>query len=255
VISLVETIKVKNYKIPLWKYHWERINDSFKKLNIKIPLIEEDLLKEISENVLFENSRLRIIIPADDGVGVNEIKFDCTAFKDEDLGKTAGINVDFYLKERYKYQYNLLNLKLSTYPVIDDARMFTHDLNLQEAIITNECDEIVEGTISNIFIFKEGEFFTPPLSSGCVDGVMRRFILDHRVDLELKIVEKEISANELLQAEEIYFTNALRGIRCVKNLGNKEFKMNEYAVLLSKIRALLNVEQYLSLKTYGKHFS
>jgi para-aminobenzoate synthetase/4-amino-4-deoxychorismate lyase len=78
-----------------------------------------------------------------------------------------------------------------------------------EVIFLNERDEVTEGAISNIFIRTQGELRTPPLRSGVLPGIFRRFLLE--TDRSAK--EEILTMQDLESAEAIYLCNSLRGMR------------------------------------------
>jgi para-aminobenzoate synthetase/4-amino-4-deoxychorismate lyase len=83
---------------------------------------------------------------------------------------------------------------------------------LDEIIFLNERDEVTEGTISNIFIQRGDKLLTPPLSSGVLPGIYRRYLLETNPAAK----EMVLSTQDLESADAIYLCNSLRGIREVK---------------------------------------
>jgi para-aminobenzoate synthetase/4-amino-4-deoxychorismate lyase len=81
-----------------------------------------------------------------------------------------------------------------------------------EVIFLNEREEVTEGAISNIFIRKEGELLTPPLSSGVLPGIFRR----HLLETDRSAKEMILTMQDLESAEAIYLCNSLRGMREIK---------------------------------------
>ena len=77
---------------------------------------------------------------------------------------------------------------------------------IDELIYINERNEVCEGTITNIFVKTAGQWLTPPLSSGCLPGVLRRKKIE---DASCKV--KIITFSDLQRAEKITVGNALRG--------------------------------------------
>lgn len=78
-----------------------------------------------------------------------------------------------------------------------------------DAIFHNEKGEITEGAISNVFVRKGDIYSTPPLKCGVLAGTYRRFLLETRpVSVEERVLRKE----DLIQADEVFLTNALRGL-------------------------------------------
>jgi len=101
--------------------------------------------------------------------------------------------------------------------------LYAQKNNLDDCLILNNSNRICDSTISNIFCVKNEIIYTPPLSDGCVSGVMRRYLINQLSDTGFKIEEKEMDIEWLRQADEIFLTNAISGIRWVKNLREKSF--------------------------------
>ncbi|MEI7903926.1 MAG: aminodeoxychorismate synthase component I [Candidatus Firestonebacteria bacterium] len=84
-------------------------------------------------------------------------------------------------------------------------------LGYTDAVFLNEKGELTEGAISNIFIKKKGGYFTPPLSSGLLCGIMRARLL-----MKLRAVEKPLYLDDLNTADKVFVCNSVRGIIEVK---------------------------------------
>jgi para-aminobenzoate synthetase / 4-amino-4-deoxychorismate lyase len=81
-----------------------------------------------------------------------------------------------------------------------------------DVLFLNQRGEVTEGAISNVFIEKDGRWFTPPIACGLLAGVFRRHLLETRPEIE----ECVLSLDNLRCAGAIYLTNAVRGLRRVK---------------------------------------
>ncbi|MFH1578442.1 MAG: aminotransferase class IV, partial [Candidatus Omnitrophota bacterium] len=91
-----------------------------------------------------------------------------------------------------------------------------------DVIFENEKNEITEGAISNIFISKAKMYYTPPVSCGLLAGVYRAYFMKKHAGF---ISEKVLRRKDLLQADAIYLTNAVRGVTHVK-ISRSHSKMN-----------------------------
>ena len=80
-----------------------------------------------------------------------------------------------------------------------------------DCIFLNEKNEITEGAITNIFIEKGGRFFTPPLSSGLLPGIMRAALIS-----SLKAKDRVLHLKDLRSADRVYICNSVRGLIEVK---------------------------------------
>lgn len=78
-----------------------------------------------------------------------------------------------------------------------------------DVLFLNQRGEVTEGAISNVFIEKDGRWFTPPITCGLLAGVYRRHLLATRPEIE----ERVIHLNDLRQADGVYIANAVRGLR------------------------------------------
>src|SRR5207249_2147893 len=90
-------------------------------------------------------------------------------------------------------------------------------------LLLNVHDRICDATIANVFWIKNGTIYTPPLSEGCVAGVTRRYILEKIQSARHKIQEKVCEIIDLENADEIFLTNAIQGIRWVKQFRDKTY--------------------------------
>jgi branched-chain amino acid aminotransferase len=83
--------------------------------------------------------------------------------------------------------------------------------------------------------------FTPPVSEGCLNGVMRKQILELAKKIEnLEVVEQIISPFDLQKADELFITNVIKGIQPISKYRKKEFGVNVAGVLLQKLNDSLN---------------
>ena len=97
-------------------------------------------------------------------------------------------------------------LHKSSNRVLYDAERENLPDGIDEFIYLNERNEVCEGTITNIFVKIAGQWLTPPLSSGCLPGVLRRKKIE---DASCKV--KIVTFSDLQDAEKITVGNALRG--------------------------------------------
>jgi len=103
------------------------------------------------------------------------------------------------------------------------AALHAKNIKVNDCILLNSFNRVCDTSIANIFIIKNGDLYTPPLSEGCVAGVIRQFILE-KLNLDFTIIEKPISVEELENADEVFVTNSIKGIRWVN-----QFKDSKYS--------------------------
>ncbi len=117
----------------------------------------------------------------------------------------------------------LSNLKHNNYLPYVLAALQARKEKWNDAILLNTFGRICDTTIANIFLIREGIISTPVLSEGCVAGVMRKKIIQELIRFQFKVEEKEITVDDLLNAEEVFFTNSIYNMRWVQRIENKEF--------------------------------
>ncbi len=77
---------------------------------------------------------------------------------------------------------------------------------VDEAILLNESGAVSEGTVSNLFLVRDGVLITPPISAGILEGITRRTVLTLAVELGLKVEERTVLRSELYAADEVMLT-------------------------------------------------
>lgn len=226
---LFETIKVINKKILLLDYHFDRLKKSMEFLEFDFP---ENFSEEFLANIIYNNLpdnlnyRVRINIFRDSG-GLyiphnNNVKF---YFNYEELKNIS------YLEDLDNYTIGIYDkLKVHKSP-ISNLKTNNRIINvmaglelkkryyLNNILLLNDENNIVESFNSNIFFIKKDKIYTPKLTDGCINGIIRKYIIDN-----FKIEEISINEDILLNSEEIFLTNAVKGIILVKNFFKKKFR-------------------------------
>ncbi len=109
----------------------------------------------------------------------------------------------------------LVGLKCASYAenliALDHARRHGFD----EVIFLNTAGNVCEAATANLFLVKYGRLQTPPLASGCLPGIGRELVLELAAQLGIPASSEPLTKGELEQADEIFLTSSLRGIRKV----------------------------------------
>jgi len=107
------------------------------------------------------------------------------------------------INSQNKFQY----FKTTNRKLYDKEYEFYSSKEFYEVLYLNEKSHLAEGSITNIFIRKGLNYFTPTLSSGILPGIYRSFMMKKNPEIK----EKNISLHDLLNADEIILTNSVRG--------------------------------------------
>jgi branched-chain amino acid aminotransferase len=251
--GVFETMRSIDGKIPLLPYHFDRILRGMRALHIHVPsyfnrhYLSYEIAKTI-ENQPF--SRVRLLVFREAGGAytptsynpdflVEAAQLPDKNFQWHDMGLTVGIYEDMALQQTPYSAFKTNN----ALPYIL-ASIAARENSWDEALMRSNTEGgIAEATTSNIFTLKAGKWLTPPLSSGCVGGVFRKFLLEHQNDLKINVLEHPLSKNDLNTADEIFLTNAVQGIRWVEKFGDMEFGCAETQQVFDRFKAFLRSNQ------------
>ncbi len=106
---------------------------------------------------------------------------------------------------------------------------------LDDVLILNSAGMPVESTNSNIFILKGDRILTPSLSSGCLPGIMRQVMMDVLQAQDQLVEEVDLPLEEVLQADELFLTNSILGIRWVSSFQKKRYFRKKSPVLTEQL--------------------
>lgn len=229
--GLFETIRVKDGKPLFLNTHFERLTNGLQVLKIEMgKKWTEEKFNYIIETIIGLNK-------IDKG---GRIRF--SVFRNDGGYYTPTDNSGSYLVEASpmkpnEYEFNNNGLNLGLYnsirkPINDFSRfkcinsqlyvmasLYARENQFDDCIIINEAGNICETTNSNIFLLIKNTLYTPPLSEGCVNGVFRNYFIS-----KYNVVKKPLTINHINQAEAIFLTNTIQGIRWVLSCNNKLFQ-------------------------------
>ena len=121
------------------------------------------------------------------------------------------------------------------------AGIYKNANKLDDCILINENGNIIEAISSNIFAVKNGVLYTSPISDGCVEGIMRKKIIEVAEANRIAVYELSVMQSVLLGADELFLTNAITGIKWVVDYKQKRYFNNTSKKLIDKLNELVNV--------------
>ena len=237
--SIFETIKIIDNKIISWEEHYLRLMSSMRILRIDIPnnYTPEFFEKEITKTNLKLDSlfsgRVRLTIyRGGRGLYLPDNNFPVFVISSKKINeKLFKINIDIYkvdLFKDYQIQSNLIsNLKTNNRVINVIGSIYAQENELDNCILLNDNKLVTEFLNGNIFIVNDNIIKTPTLSTGCLNGVMRKKIIEliKKVS-KYEIQEKDFSPYELVSSDEIWVTNSISGIIPVTEYRRKSFTNN-----------------------------
>ena len=116
------------------------------------------------------------------------------------------------------------------------AALFCEQNGLDDAIMINESGRITGSTGSNIFLVRASSLFTPVLGQGCIPGIMREVIIKLATDAGLQVNDhSSLTPAVLDDADEVFFTNSIEGIRWTGAYRQRRFYKNTAQMLIRKL--------------------
>lgn len=237
-----ETMKFRDGQIQLADYHFERLFKTLDRLKFQPPsfftraYLETQIIELVKKNGHHGLSRVRLTIYRGEGGIYDRINhFPHHLIQTWDLNESNnkinenGLVVDIF-QDAKKVCDGFSHLKTNNYLNYAMAAIWAKENHLNDAFLLNPYNRLADATIANVFIIKDGLIKTPALSEGPVEGVMRRHLLTQLRKLDIPVLEAKLEIEEVLQASEVFLTNAIYGIRWVKQLQNSNFdsKMVHY---------------------------
>lgn len=228
--GLFETIKILDGNILLSDLHFDRLLEGIRFLGYSMPAVfspsyfTNQILKLCKSNQCISLARVRLsVYPAvNDPKQLHYIIYSWPLASSINELNPEGYKIAIY-KDEKKPLDRFYNLKSSAAKIYADAAEFVRSHKLDDCLVLNTEGKIADCSIANVFIIKNNRIITPPLSQGCVDGVMRRYLLVKIREASYEFEETAINEADLQNADEVFLTNAIRGIRWVKQFGESMY--------------------------------
>ncbi len=251
--GVFETVKIINNKILFLEDHYFRLMSSMRVVRMEIPMnftmefLEEQILALVNKNGLTSSSRARITVYRNDGGYYlpqdNTVSFLIHAVTLE--SKLYSIEKKEYEVDLYKDFYvtkQLLSSIKTTNKIINiTGSIFANENGLDNCLLLNDSKNIIEALQGNIFMLMGNKLITPPVSEGCLNGIMRKQILSLAKQIEnLDVVEEVISPFDLQKADELFITNVIKGIQPITQYRKKTFATKISLQLLAKLNEMIS---------------
>lgn len=242
-----ESCKLSDSRILQLPLHADRIRKSALLLKLNLPNWWDEISWETSvlkacKDAKITSARIRLTIFRDsDGLYTPTDSNVCLVTEiNEETGigpyqwNETGLNIGTY-KELVKNSNYTSTLKTCSALIYTLAGIYAKEHGLDDVVIFNEYGRPCESVSSNIFVVK-GEFLlTPPISEYCIDGVMRKVIMQLADAYGYALQERPISEIDLSASEEIFTTSATRGINWVADYQGKKLKNTVSRVLFEQL--------------------
>jgi 4-amino-4-deoxychorismate lyase len=249
--GLFETIAVDNGELLCWEEHLERLQQGCNKLKISFP--DSSILKDEVSSLInsISNGVIKIIVTRGQGG---------RGYALPDLSETSRL-VSLYSWPEYPNENstNGISVRVCEYryaknPVLAGikhlnrleqvlARSEWNDDSFAEGIVLDQEDNVIEGTMSNIFYLSNNVFYTPDLTECGVNGVIRNKIIALASNLGINIEIKKTSLDSLMNADEGFMCNSIIGIWPINKIDGKIFSVGEKT---HQMKSALQERHYIS---------
>ncbi|KPN70821.1 bifunctional chorismate-binding protein/class IV aminotransferase [Neisseria sp. 83E34] len=203
--DLIETIRIENGQSMLLTYHLQRLAQSAHTLNIPYnETAAANHIRNIAASLPQHAHRLKIILKPD-GSLQHEIGLltDFDTPQHITLSETALPDADF-----------LRRFKTSHRHIYDQGWQTAQAQGAFDSLFFNQSGFLLEGGRSNVFLLINGVYHTPPTSLDILNGVMRQAVFadPKRYLGDIPLTESRLTGEDVLRAEKILLSNALRGV-------------------------------------------
>ncbi len=247
--GLFESMRMLKGQLKFADMHADRLQRGMKALKIDgYSQMDAYFLKEKAEQLSIRNKskhgRLRLTVYRDSGgfyaPSQNKAGY-CLEFTPADEPRyflnEKGLIVDIFtdLPKPSNFLSNIKTCNSLTYVM---AGLYKAQNNLDEVFLLNQNGFLCEASSSNVFVWYQNHLYTPALSEGCVEGVMRQVIINIAQKSNIPVTEAQINPEILYEADEVFLTNASKGIQCVMGYGIKRYFNRVSKVLMDELNKL-----------------
>jgi len=216
--GIFEGIRAYHGRVFKLKEHIDRLFCSAKAILLNIPMSHEELSRAVVDTCRHNEVRdgyIRLLVTR----GVGTLGLNPKSCKEPSVVIIAG-KIQLYPQEYYEKGLDIItvptvrNLHSALNPAIKSlnylnnilAKIEANNAGCEEAIMLNVEGFVAECTGDNVFIVKENQLLTPPLTAGALYGITRRVVLDLGVELGFKVAETNLTRYDLFNADECFLT-------------------------------------------------
>lgn len=227
-----ESILYHKGQFPFLQIHLDRIQELALYLQVKFESTHvefEKLLRAVLKKDTEQKLRVKLKL--------NKNKLEATSIESEliypyTFNLYPAIALEIY-PHYYKPQNGHSLWKYENPFIYQDSMEYAREKGKAQAILLNEKGDIAETSLSNFFYFIDDKLYTPPLGSGAVNGVFRRYIMS-----KTNVEERDLHSTQLNKVQECFVTSAVRGIIPVESIGSLNFPTSITERLRSSIISL-----------------
>jgi branched-chain amino acid aminotransferase len=190
--------------------HLKRLRAGLKFLGIKPPSVDPSALREVLRRNRLSSARLRLMVwqaEAQTHVMAAALPY---KVPEKPIYRVCLVKTNRADNDR------LANVKSLDYGLFAKAYAQAQAQGFDEALLINRRGRIFEASRANIFWVKDKVLYTPPLASGCLNGITRQQIIKQAKRLKIPVKERDLTPSMLQKADTSFLSNSLIGIKSIE---------------------------------------
>lgn len=242
--GLFETMKVFNGQLLLEAFHFERLFISLQLLQInpgdgftQTALLQQTL-SLCAQNNCLRSARVRLAVYRAHnntaGYTIEAIALD----ESTHAWHAEGLTVCLYPYAR-KSTDAFANVKSANYLPYVLAGRFAVEKGVDDSLVLNAQNFLCDSSKANLFLINGETVYTPALHQGCVNGVMRRVVMEEVKKMGYRLHHDEVSEADLLTADEVFLTNSIQIIRWVKTYKSSLYTCGKTRQIFNAVSATI----------------
>lgn len=250
--AVFETLKIVDNKILFFEDHYFRLMASMRIVRMQIPnnftleFLEQKILNLAQSNNCSESARVRLTVFRNDGgfylpetrsvsfiIQANALPQKKYSYSEKEY------EVDLY-KDFFITKQLLSTIKTTNKIINVTGSIYAYENGLQNCILLNNEKNVVEALNGNLFMLLGNKLITPPTEDGCLNGIIRKQVLNITKKMDnVEVLETSISPFDLQKADELFITNVIVGIQPITKYRKKEYKTELGKELIGLLNALI----------------
>lgn len=250
--AVFETIRYSQKHLHFFEDHYFRLMAAMRVFRMNIPMtftpefLEQECLRVIeAQSEMAPAWRIRLTVYRNDGGAylpkTRDVQYlvEAKPLQHDQYQAAADYKVELF-NDYYLQKSMLSNLKSNNKALQVIGSIFMEEQGFDNGILVNDEKEVVEFLNGNLFVVDDGKLRTPPISSGCLDGIMRKQVIRIAKKAGITCTEETISPFDLQRVQELFMTNAVVGIQPVASYRRTTYENSVAASLQQQLIKLVS---------------
>ena len=253
--AVYEELRVVNGHVHFLEEHYLRLMSSMRILRMEIPMLftmeymEAEILKTLESfdsngsygvKLLVYRASTGTILPNSNSVAyvITVRSLESPFFVLDDKSYEVELFKDFYKGSNLLATLNTNNKMLNVV-----GSIFAEENDYQDCLLLNEQKHVVESLYGNLFLVSGTDMKTAPLTDGCINGILRKKLIEILSKLDEYVIKEEsISPFDLQKADELFIINSIEGIKSITKYRKKTYTNETAKKLVGKLNASARIE-------------